>query len=213
MAEMFDLEIEMRGGGNFQISTKSRRIFAPQTNLAMMNIKFLSLFLPLSIFFATTVLAQTTGSSVTLYGKMQDAQTKTALPYLSLVLKTEKDSAFTAGTLTDETGAFTFSGLKKGAYLLEARFLGYQPKRQRVLVGELSAFLDLGVLQMVEEPTTLGEVVVTSKTDEVSAKMDRKTFAVADNISQSGGSVLQAMSNLPGVTVGQDGKVQLRGQR
>ncbi len=208
---MFDLEIEMRGGGNFQISTKSRRIFAPQTNLAMMNTKFLSLFLPLSVFFATTVLAQTTGSGVTLYGKMQDAQTKTALPYLSLVLKTEKDSAFTAGTLTDETGAFTFSGLKKGAYLLEASFLGYQPKRQRVLVGELSAFLDLGVLQMVEEPTTLGEVVVTSKTDEVSAKMDRKTFAVADNISQSGGSVLQAMSNLPGVTVGQDGKVQLRG--
>ena len=31
-----------------------------------------------------------------------------------------------------------------------------------------------------------------------------------DNFSQSGGSVLQAMQNLPSVTV-QDGKVQLRG--
>ena len=31
-----------------------------------------------------------------------------------------------------------------------------------------------------------------------------------DNISQTGGSVLQTMQNLPGVTV-QDGKVQLRG--
>jgi hypothetical protein len=37
-----------------------------------------------------------------------------------------------------------------------------------------------------------------------------KKFSLANNISQSGGSVLQAMQNLPGVTV-QDGKVQLRG--
>lgn len=155
--------------------------------------------------------AQTPGISVTLYGNVQDAQTKTALPYLTLVLKTEKDSAFVAGTLTDEAGNFTFSGLKKGAYLLEAGLLGYQPLRQRVLVGELSAYLDLGVLQMLEDSKVLGEVVVTSKADEVSGKMDKKTFAVADNISQSGGSVLQAISNLPGVTVGQDGKVQLRG--
>ncbi len=41
--------------------------------------------------------------------------------------------------------------------------------------------------------------------------MDRKTFTVGDNITQSGGSVLQAMSTVPGVTVGQDGKLLLRG--
>jgi outer membrane receptor protein involved in Fe transport len=40
--------------------------------------------------------------------------------------------------------------------------------------------------------------------------MDKKVFSLANNISQAGGSVLQAMQNLPGVTV-QDGKVQLRG--
>ena len=40
--------------------------------------------------------------------------------------------------------------------------------------------------------------------------MDKKVFSVADNITQSGGSVLQSMQNLPGVTL-HDGKVQLRG--
>ena len=44
----------------------------------------------------------------------------------------------------------------------------------------------------------------------VSDKMDKKTFKVEDNVSQAGGSVLQSMQSLPGVTV-QDGKVQLRG--
>jgi len=95
--------------------------------------------------------------------------------------------------------------------VLIVRSIGYQPIRQRVLVGELSAFLDLGALLMIREARTLGEVVVTGTADAVSGTMDRKTFTVADNISQSGGSVLQAMSTLPGVTVGQDGKVQVRG--
>ena len=178
----------------------------------MTNIKFLSLLLLLFlIFFSTTVLAQTPGGGVTLYGKVQDAQTKTALAYLSLALKTEKDQAFVSGTLTDEAGTFTFTGLKKGAYLLEATLLGYQPTQQRVLIGELSPFLDLGLMLMVDDSKTLGEITVTTKADEVSGKMDKKTFAVANNLSQSRGSVLQAMSNLRGVSIGQDGKVQLRG--
>lgn len=173
--------------------------------------RFPVLLLLLSIFFATATKAQTSGKGVTLYGIVQDGQSKTPLPFLSLVLKSEKDSAFVSGVLTDENGAFTFTALKKGAYVLQATMLGYQPLQQQVLVGELSAFLDLGVLSMVEDAKMLNEVVVTSKADEVSGKLDKKVVIVADNISQSGGSVLQTIANLPGVTVNQEGKVQLRG--
>jgi outer membrane receptor protein involved in Fe transport len=157
------------------------------------------------------VLAQNPTSGVTLYGKVQDAQTRAPLPFLTLQLQTEKDSTFVAGRLTNEAGAFTFAGLRKGVYVLVVRSIGYQPIRQRVLIGELSAFLDLGALLMIRDTRTLGQVVVTANADAVSGTMDRKTFTVAENISQSGGSVLQAMSTVPGVTVGQDGKVQVRG--
>jgi Carboxypeptidase regulatory-like domain/TonB-dependent Receptor Plug Domain len=160
---------------------------------------------------SASVAAQAPASGVTLFGKVQDTQTKAPLPFLNLQLLTEKDDAFVSGRLTNEAGAFTFAGLKKGVYVLVVRAIGYQPIRQRVLVGELSTFLDLGTLLMVREAQALGEVRVTSAMDGVAAAMDRKSFAVADNISQAGGSVLQAMSTLPGVTVGQDGKVQVRG--
>ncbi|MCB0532704.1 MAG: TonB-dependent receptor [Saprospiraceae bacterium] len=173
--------------------------------------RFPVLLLLLSIFFATATKAQPSGKGVTLYGIVQDGQSKTPLPFLTLVLKSENDSAFVSGVLTDENGAFTFTALKKGAYVLQATMLGYQPLQQQVLVGELSAFLDLGVLSMVEDAKMLNEVVVTSKADEVSGKLDKKVVIVADNISQSGGSVLQTIANLPGVTVNQEGKVQLRG--
>ena len=161
--------------------------------------------------FTPAALAQSPANGVTLFGKVQDAQTKAALPFLTLQLQTEKDSAFVGGRLTNEQGAFTFTGLKKGTYVLVVRSIGYQPIRQRVLIGELSAFLDLGTILMVNEVRVLGDVVVTANTDAVAGTMDKKSFTVSDNISQSGGSVLQAMSTLPGVTVAQDGKVQVRG--
>jgi len=173
--------------------------------------KFLALIL-IAASCITQIFAQNpSGSGITLSGKVQDAQTKAPIAFLSIVLKAEKDSVFVAGALTDEAGAFTLPGLKKGNYYLEASYLGYQILQQRVMVGELSAFLDLGVLQMKEDATTLDEVVVVAKADEVSGKMDKKTYAVGDNFSQTGGSVLQAMSNLPGVSVGEGGKIQLRG--
>jgi len=168
------------------------------------------IFITLALFFFLPALkAQVT--SVTLSGKIHDVQSKTPLPFVSVVLKTAKDSAFVAGTLTNEEGIFTYSSLKKGDFLLEATYLGYEVYRQKVLVGELSTFLDLGTLEMAEQTRSLNEVVVTAKTDEVSGQMDKKTFSVADNIRQSGGSVLQAMSALPGVAVTHEGKVQLRG--
>jgi outer membrane receptor protein involved in Fe transport len=160
---------------------------------------------------ASTVLAQAPASGVTLFGKVQDAETKKSLPYLSVQLLTEKDSVFVEGRVTNESGEFTFVGLKKGVYVLTVRSLGYRPIRQRVLIGELSAFLDLGAMLMAKQVQTLTEVAITAAAEGVSEAMDKKTFAVADNIAQSGGSVLQAMSTVPGVTIGQDGKLELRG--
>lgn len=164
-----------------------------------------------SLCVSTITFAQTPTTGVTVFGVVQDADTKAPLPYLTVQLRSERDSSFVGGRLTTATGTFTFTGLAKGTYLLEARLIGYRPVRQRVLVGELSAFLDLGTLLFEKESITLGAVVVSGSADAISDALDRKTFTVADNVSQAGGSVLQAMSNLPGVTVGQDGKVELRG--
>jgi outer membrane receptor protein involved in Fe transport len=77
-------------------------------------------------------------------------------------------------------------------------------------VGSLTEYLDIASVSLEEDAKILNEVVITGQQDAVNEKLDRKVFSVADNLSQSGGSVLQAMQNLPGVTV-QDGKVQLRG--
>lgn len=148
--------------------------------------------------------------SVTVSGNTKDKTTKLALPFVNVSLKTSNDNKLITGTITDEEGRFSLANIKSGNYILEFSFIGYKTKTQSIYVGSLSEFLDQGTIELEEDATTLQEVVVVSKTKTVSEKMDKKTFSMADNISQSGGSVLQSMQNLPGVTV-QDGKVQIRG--
>ncbi|MEM0576465.1 outer membrane beta-barrel protein [Flavobacterium polysaccharolyticum] len=148
--------------------------------------------------------------SATLSGITKDKTAKIAIPYVNISLKNSDNNTIISGTITNEEGRFSLTNIKSGNYILEFSFIGYKTKTQTVYVGSLSEFLDQGTIELEEDATTLQEVVVVSKTNTVSEKMDKKTFSMADNISQSGGSVLQSMQNLPGVTV-QDGKVQIRG--
>lgn len=161
----------------------------------------------LIIIFLTNIKAQT---NVTISGIIKEQKTKTVLPFVNVVLKAEADSAFVSGTVSDEEGRFKLTNIPSGNYVLEVSFFGFATASQPLFVGSLTPFLDVKTIELSENTTELNEVVVTGKEEEISQKMDKKTFSVADNISQNGGSVLQAMQNLPSVTV-QEGKVQLRG--
>ncbi len=155
--------------------------------------------------------AQTT--SVTASGRVTDNK-KAGVPYASIILKKEKDSAFVAGTITNEEGRFSITGIKPDHYLLVTSINGYHTAIRQIFIGSLSEFLEVPGIELSPEQTNetqIQEVTLTaSKKNEIDNRLDKKTYSVADNISQSGGSVLQSMQNLPGITV-QDGKVQLRG--
>lgn len=169
------------------------------------------LFFPACVVVSSLASAQTT--SVTASGRVTNKD-KTALPYANIILKKEKDSTFVAGTITNEEGRFSLTGIKPDHYLLETSIAGYTTQIQPVFVGSLSEFLEIPIIELGQKEDTETKIeaitITASKKNEIDNKLDKKTYSVADNISQSGGSVLQSMQNLPGITV-QDGKVQLRG--
>lgn len=149
-------------------------------------------------------------SKVTLSGIVKDKTSQASIPFVNVVVKKAADSSFVGGTITDDNGRFTISGVSPGDHIVEITFIGYQSIRQSLLVGRLSEFLDLGAFELVESTTVLNDIVVQGQRDAVAETLDRKTFRMEDNINQSGGSLLQVMQNLPGVTVS-DGVVRLRG--
>ncbi|KQK26195.1 TonB-dependent receptor [Chryseobacterium aquaticum] len=171
----------------------------------------LLLFL-ITLLFSSIAYAQVAG--ITISGLIKNKTNKLALSYVNVLARTEKDTAFVVGTITNEEGRFSLTGIKPGNYQLEFSLSGFRKQRQPLFVGSLSKFLEIPQIELepdTNKETKIEEVVLTaSKKNEISNQLDKKTYSVADNISQSGGSVLQSMQNLPGVTV-QDGKVQLRG--
>lgn len=149
-------------------------------------------------------------SSVTLSGKIKEKDSSSFMPYVNVILKKSVDTSFVSGAVSDEEGLFTISGIKPGNYFLEVSYIGYHKYFQPIYVGASSEFLNLGVITLDPNIEELKVAVVQGQKDEVGGKMDKKSFETKDMVTQSGGTILQALQNLPGVSV-QDGKIQLRG--
>ena len=147
----------------------------------------------------------------TLSGKIIDQETLAPLPFVTIIVAEQSSGNTVTGALTDEDGRFVITGLVHGNYVVSCSFLGYQTVEIPLLVGEKNNAYDLGKIELVTDSRQLDEVTVTAKKELVAAQLDKKTFAMDDNFAQTGGSVLDAMRSMPGVTVDQDGKVLLRG--
>ncbi len=149
-------------------------------------------------------------SAITISGNIKNKTTKANIAFANVNLKSEKDSSFISGTITNEAGRFLLSKIKSGSCYLEISAVGYITKKQPIFIGNLAEFLDLSTIEIDTKTTIQNDIIVTGKTADISTQLDKKTYSLKDNVSQTGGSVLQAMQNLPSVTI-QDGKVQLRG--
>ncbi len=155
------------------------------------------MFFLITILGSSMAFAQVVG--VTISGIVKNKMSLSGLSYVNVLAKTEKDSAFVAGTITNEEGRFSLTGIKPGDYQLEFSFSGLRKQTQPLFVGSLSEFLEIPPVQLEKEgdkETKIEEVILTSsKKNEISNQLDKKTYSVADNTSQSGGSVLQSMQN------------------
>jgi len=144
-------------------------------------------------------------------GRVFDKITLQPLAFATVTLNRSADSVIVTGTITDEEGRFSISGISQGEYYIKCSFTGFKPQKIPVLIGRLNKSFDLGKIEIEPITAVLGEVVIAENRDLVSSAVDKKTFDIAGNISQSGGSVLDVMRNLPGITVDQEGKLELRG--
>jgi outer membrane receptor protein involved in Fe transport len=149
--------------------------------------------------------------TATISGRVLAQDTDGPLPYATVVLEVLPDSQLVTGAISDDDGRFSLAGIASGDYLVTVSFVGYQDVLLPVFVGEVNTVFDIGTLLMVRESAQLDEVLVEAQRAIVSSGLDSKSFDIDDNIAQSGGTVLDAMKGLPGVTVDQEGKVLLRG--
>lgn len=173
--------------------------------------KKLFVFLTVALCFVATSPKAKAQNGASISIQLFDSDTKKALNTASIRLLQLPDSSILSGMLTDSSGRASFSGIKAGNYLIKSSYIGYQSRTIPVLVGRLNQFYDLGKIYLQPSSTQLSEVVIEGEIGTVSTSLDRKSFSMDENISQAGGSALDAMRSLPGITVDAEGKVSLRG--
>lgn len=147
--------------------------------------------------------------SVTVFGKVKERKSTEALPFVNATFQAVAEGNFVAGAISDENGLFSVT-IKPGEYLLKLSFVGYETLEKPLFIGSKSKFIDLGDLILSEDSQLLDEVVIQVKGNTIGNALDKKTYDIGANVSQQGGSVLQAIQTLPGITA-QDGKLLLRG--
>ncbi|MEG1635230.1 MAG: carboxypeptidase-like regulatory domain-containing protein, partial [Rikenellaceae bacterium] len=137
----------------------------------------------------------------TVCGRVIDKETKESLAFTTITLTKYDSENKRSETITRENGLFIFEDVSKGQYTLKVQFLGYKPYVKKILLGSLNNNFDLGKIELETEALAIQEVSVMGNRSTVAAALDKKIFDISNNISQTGGSVLEAMRNLPGVTV------------
>ncbi len=171
-----------------------------------MRRKFLLLLL--TTFYTLALFAQ---NNIAISGKVVDKITNSNIPFANVVLFSQTDSKDQHATISLENGQFALKGVNRGNYMLTISYLGYKTISKEITAGMLNDYYDFGKIELEVDTLAIDVVTVEGNRSITSASLDKKTFSLSDNISQIGGSALEAMRNLPGVSINQEGKVLLRG--
>jgi len=154
-----------------------------------------------------TLTAQETN---TISGQVIDESTGEPIEFASVSVSATTGELI-SGNITSGAGRFEIRGIANGEYLLGVSFVGYGSFTQSLLLGELNNNYDLGRIYLTEMITELQSVEVTATRSVIAEDLDRKSYSLDNLLTQSGGSILDAMKTMPGVTVDQEGKIILRG--
>jgi len=148
------------------------------------------------------------------YGKILDARTKKPVEYTSVVVLWFNKDSIIGGTLTQENGEFNIENLPPmGGFRLRVTQIGYKTFETKFFIqipNKLEP--DLGDIKLETDEKLLSEVEITAEKSAVIMSIDKRTYNVDKDLSVKGGTGVDVMKNVPGVTVDADGNAQLRNQ-
>ncbi|TXE20922.1 TonB-dependent receptor [Psychroflexus gondwanensis] len=143
-----------------------------------------------------------------LTGKVIDASMDFPLEYASVSAKSIEDGSIVNGGVTNREGMFSIK-LEKGTYDLEIEYISFEVKY--ISNFTIDKDTDLGTIKLRAKAGELGEVTVVAETTQVEVRLDKKIYTVGKDLTTAGGTVSDALGNVPSVTVDIDGAISLRG--
>ena len=132
-----------------------------------------------------------TATAATFSGKVVDELSQ-PFAFANVVLLNSTDSAFVAGTMTDDAGSFSLSAQQSSA-IVKISYIGYETKCVTTTAG------DLGIIQLQPEAAMLGEVVVKGERPTYKLTTEGIKTDVDGTLLSKVGTATEVLGNLPGV--------------
>ena len=146
-----------------------------------------------------------------LYGKVVDSKTKKPVEFASVLLFSFDKDSLISGVLAKENGDFSLEKLPYGNFRLRIKNLGYKTVEMKVEIALPSKIeTDLGNIKLEANEELLKGIEVTAEKSVFEMNVDRKSYNVGKDLSSKGGTALDAMKNIPTITVDIDGNATLR---
>jgi hypothetical protein len=120
----------------------------------------------------------------------------------NVLLLKHQDSALVKGTVTDAAGAFAFTNIATGKYLITSTYIGYNQAYSPVLnIATDNDEITAGELVLAPTNVELKEVMVQAKKPLFEQKIDRMVINVKNSITSAGITALDVLEKSPGVMV------------
>jgi iron complex outermembrane receptor protein len=144
------------------------------------------------------------------YGKIIDASGKEPMEYAVVTLLAFQKDSVIGGGLSKANGDFSIDKLPMGRFRLRIQSIGYKTLFVPVVITPATIEQDLGNIRLEVDAKVLKEVKVEADKSNVTMNIDRKVYNADKDLSAKGGTAIDVMKNVPGVTVDADGNVALR---
>ncbi len=146
--------------------------------------------------------------TITLTGTILDQDTGRPLEYATVVIQDAQDPSKVTGGITDLDGKFSVE-TAAGVYDIRVEYISY--KTYTLNNQRLTQSRDLGVIRMGMSAQELEEVELVGERTTVEVRLDKKIYNIGKDITTSGGTVTDALNNVPSVAVDVEGNISLRG--
>ncbi|CAN5885735.1 outer membrane beta-barrel family protein [soil metagenome] len=183
------------------------KVKSQQQAMRKTNLKKLIVLL-FTAFYCSNVFSQ-----YSISGKVVDTAAK-PLVNANILLLRPNDSSMVKGTVSNAAGAFNFTDIEAGTYLVNTSNTGF--KSIYISSVQLSAnntSSNLGSIVLAPTGTDMATVTIVSKKPMFEQKIDRMVVNVRNSITSAGGTVLDVLQKSPGVNVNkQSGTITMSGK-
>lgn len=121
------------------------------------------------------------------------------------------DSVIIKVQVSDKSGIAEFNGLAAAKYIIQVSHSGFQTGFHHLNFPEEPGMSEK-IIILLPVATELGNVIIESKKPFVQFAPDKTIVNVDAGISNAGSSIMDVLEKSPGVTVGRDGTISMKGK-